>query len=96
MKRDKALRDTIKLRDFPENQLGASLKPMTWLPPWGRMKNFPENQLGASLKPYLSLTIVTRHANFPENQLGASLKRPGVRPRGQASATSPRTNSGPH
>ena len=36
--------------NFPENQLGASLKPAAQMNDHAIMGNFPENQLGASLK----------------------------------------------
>ena len=43
-------RDVLHLADFPENQLGASLKRDGPLPAREGAQDFPENQLGASLK----------------------------------------------
>ena len=82
--------------DFPENQLGASLKPSSFARNPRYQLDFPENQLGASLKRVHSSRQEVRHAHFPENQLGASLKLDGLDVLVHLGETSPRTNSGPH
>ena len=66
---------TGSITNFPENQLGASLKPVHGQGPSIVGGNFPENQLGASLKRNGTGLIGISYSDFPENQLGASLKR---------------------
>ena len=60
--------------NFPENQLGASLKAGGSDAPVPLPENFPENQLGASLKEPVVDRGSDQTGHFPENQLGASLK----------------------
>ena len=60
--------------DFPENQLGASLKSELRTVPPRQLVHFPENQLGASLKFGGGRGGQAESGDFPENQLGASLK----------------------
>ena len=82
--------------DFPENQLGASLKATRGTTRRCPRCDFPENQLGASLKDPELRSAAQDPVYFPENQLGASLKVDALAPSLVAAITSPRTNSGPH
>ena len=76
MKRDLRLADGETKIDFPENQLGASLKPTPAPAVTIHCADFPENQLGASLKRVVAVrSCCELQEHFPENQLGASLKR---------------------
>ena len=61
-------------RNFPENQLGASLKAGIGVARRDSIAYFPENQLGASLKVAVDRDVHDDGGHFPENQLGASLK----------------------
>ena len=54
-----------QLVDFPENQLGASLKGLDARPLRRRRGDFPENQLGASLKALAAKLAVMREAPLP-------------------------------
>ena len=75
MKRSCAVLESRAPFDFPENQLGASLKLVGSEWHGGDSPYFPENQLGASLKLVCVLVTLWILDYFPENQLGASLKR---------------------
>ena len=87
----------MTVEDFPENQLGASLKrklPDGQRPQGGSLPREPTRGLiEAPCRAFVS----ELGEHFPENQLGASLKLDSDQPvAAPVSGTSPRTNSGPH